>query len=175
MQFKSIVALALFGSSMGAVVRRDLATIQGALGNISKSVTQLDTDIKAITGTPDDVTRVQASSNAVQMTLQTSTQQVMGTDAISLQDAITLQQTAGGLTTSVMTTVMDLLAKKAQVNMVPGGKDMVVARLKQQQTAANTFAAAVVSKVPAVAQNIAKQQTDQIAAAFAMGIQMFQQ
>jgi len=173
MQIKAILSLALCGSALAGVVRRDLQTISGALGNIQKSVSTLDTDIKAISGQPSDVQKIQADNMMVQQTLQQSTQMVMGTQPISLNDAITLQQTAGGLTTAVMTTVMDLTAKKAQIMMAPGGKDMVLQGLMQQKTAANGFAQAVVSKVPALAQNIATQQTGQISAAFDMGIQAF--
>ncbi|KAF2670476.1 hypothetical protein BT63DRAFT_439507 [Microthyrium microscopicum] len=173
MQLTAILSLALFGTALAGPVRRDLQTINGALGNIQKSVMQLDTDIKTISGQPGDVQKIQTDNMMVQQTLQQSTTMVMATDAISLNDAITLQQTAGGLTTQVMTTVMDLTAKKAQINMIPGAKDMVVQGLMQQKTAANSFAMAVVSKVPALAQNIATQQTGQISAAFDMGIQAF--
>lgn len=63
MQLKAIISLALFGSAIaGPVLKRDLQTVQTALTNIQKSVEQLDTSVKAITGKPEDAAKLLADS-----------------------------------------------------------------------------------------------------------------
>jgi uncharacterized protein YoxC len=175
MQIKSFVALALFGSAFATpVLRRDLASIQGALGDIQKSITALDTDIKGITGTQDDAAKLATSADAVTKTLQTATDTVKKSEPLALNDAVGLQQTGNQLTTAVMTTITDLIAKKPQIQMVQGGQAQVVKTLTDAKAQGSQLADAIVSKVPAVAQNIAKQSIMQLTASFDMGIQAFQ-
>jgi hypothetical protein len=175
MQIKSFLAIALFGTAFASpVMKRDLASIQGALGDIQKSITALDTDIKSITGTQDDAAKLAKSADTVTKTLQASTETVKKSEALALNDAVGLQTTGNMLTTSVMTTITDLIAKKPQIMMVQGGPAQVVKTLTDAKTQGNSLADAIVSKVPAVAQNIAKQSIMQLAASFDMGIQAFQ-
>src|ERR1700749_478432 len=99
MQLKALLTLALISSAIATpAVKRDLQTVQTALSNVQKAVVQLDTSIKAITGQPTDAAQLLTDSQNVQMTLQASTQMVQGTAALSLNDAVGLQDTANGLT-----------------------------------------------------------------------------
>lgn len=175
MQFKSIIALALFGSAIASpVMKRDLASINGAIGDIQKSVQALDNDIKGVQGTPDDAAKLLTSSDNAVKTLQTATETVKKSEPLALNDAIGLQQTGNMLTTTVQTTITDLIAKKAQIQMIQGGPAQVVKTLNDAKTQGSQFADAVVSKVPAVAQDIAKQTVMQITTSFDMGIKAFQ-
>jgi hypothetical protein len=168
MQFKILIALTLFGSAFA-----DLKTIQGAFGNIMKSVTDLDTSIKAINGA-QDAQNVLAKSDAVQKALTAGTQQVMATDALDLNDALSLQQTGTDLSGQVKTTITDLIAKKPQIQQA-GQAQQTVQALQQQKQASAAFGNAVTSKVPALGQSVASDTLGQINTSFDMGIQAFSQ
>jgi hypothetical protein len=166
MQFKTLLSAALFGAAFA-----DLQTIQSAITSVNGALTTLDTSIKAIQGTQDTQT-VLTNSQAVQTAITGATTQVQGTSAISLTDALQLQQSAQGLTTTANTTVSDLIAK-AQIIQAAGQTQTILQSLQGQQQAANGLAQAITSKVPAGVQNIAMQQTMQISAALNNGIVAF--
>lgn len=166
MQFKTLLSAALFGAALA-----DLQTIQSAITSVNSALTTLDTSIKAIQGTQDTQT-VLTNSQAVQTAITGATTQVQGTSAISLTDALQLQQSAQGLTTTANTTVSDLIAKK-QIIQSAGQTQTTLQSLQGQQQAANGLAQAITSKVPSGVQNIAMQQTMQISAALNNGIAAF--
>lgn len=172
MLYKSIVSVALFGAAFAAPVeKRQVATINTAVQQIMTSLTALDTSINAIQG-PADAMKVVAASNNVQQTLQTSTTMVNAIQPISLTDALGLQQTTGALTTQVNTVVTDLTAKKAIIQQA-GQTQTTLQSLQQQRAAADGFAKAVTSKVPANVQNIAANQAGMVSAALDKGIAAF--
>lgn len=166
MQFKILFSAALFGAAFA-----DLQTIQGAITSVNSALTTLDTSIKAISG-PQDAQTVLTNSQAVQTAITNATQTVQGTSAISLTDALQLQQSAQTLTTNANSTVTDLVAKK-QVIQAAGETQATLQSLQGQQQAANGLANAIVSKVPAGVQSIAMQQTMQVSAALNKGIVAF--
>jgi hypothetical protein len=172
MLFKSIVSLALLGAAFAAPVeKRQVATIQTAVTNVGTSLTALDTAIKAVNG-PADTAKVLAASQGVQNALMTGATMVNAGQPISLQDALGLQQTTSGLTTQVTTTITDLMGKKAIIQQA-GQTQTTLQSLQAQKTAADAFAKAVTSKVPAGVQNIAANQSGMVSAALDKGIAAF--
>src|ERR1700760_326791 len=134
MLYITIVSLALFGAAFAAPVqKRDLATIQQGITSVNQALTQLDTAIKAIQGPADAMKVTQASAN-VQTAITGATTKIQATQPISLTDALTLHQSASGLTTQVTTTVNDLMAKKAVIQQAGQGQTTLQA-LQQQKTA----------------------------------------
>jgi hypothetical protein len=172
MLFKSVISFALLSVAFAAPIEeRQVATIQTAITNIGTSLTNLDTAIKAVNA-PGDTAKVLTASQAVQNALMTGTTMVMAGQAISLTDALGLQQTTSGLTTQVTTVVTDLMAKKAIIQQA-GQTQTTLTSLQSQKTAANAFAKAVTAKVPANVQNIAANQSGMISAALDKGIAAF--
>jgi hypothetical protein len=172
MLFTSIVSLALFGAAFAAPVeKRQVATIQTAITNVGTSLTALDTAIKAVNGA-GDTAKVLTASQGVQNALMTGATMVNAGQPITLQDALGLQQTTGALTTQVTTTITDLMGKKAIIQQA-GQTQQTLQSLQSQKTAADAFAKAVTSKVPAGVQNIAQNQSGMVSAALDKGIAAF--
>lgn len=80
---------------------------------------------------------------------------------LSLTDALSLQQSATGLTNSANKTVTALIAKKAVFDQL-GVTSVVATQLQGQKTGAGALGTAIVSKVPAIGQSIAQQSIGQI-------------
>jgi hypothetical protein len=172
MLYKTIVSLALFGAAFAApVAKRDLQTIQSGVTSISSALTQLDTAIKAVNG-PADTANLLGASQAVNTALTSATTQIMATQPITLTDALSLQQSAQGLTTAATNAVNDIIAKKAIIQQA-GAQQSTLQGLQQQKTASTALAQAITSKVPANVQNIATQQTAQIGQALDKAIAAF--
>lgn len=173
------------------VVKRDLATIQGAIGNVQKSLDALGTAVnvssplylysispamaclfkrtRILTSTfqavsasdPNTLQGVLTASTDAQNVIKQSTTTIQGTDTLSLTDALSLQQTATGLTTSANKTITTLVQKKPIFDQL-GVSAVVGQNLQAQKTAAGGLGDAIVSKVPAIGQSIAQQSIGQI-------------
>lgn len=86
---------------------------------------------------------------------------MQGSDTLSLTDALSLQQTATGLTDSANKTVTQLIAKKPVFDQL-GVTAVVGQQLTAQKSAAGALGNAIVSKVPAIGQGLAQQSIGQI-------------
>ncbi|OLN93233.1 Cell wall mannoprotein 1-like protein 3 [Colletotrichum chlorophyti] len=176
MHFTNVFVQALLAGSAVAlpaslVSKRQLQTIQGALTSVQDSLGQLDTAVKALSAQdPQSAANLLDASNKVQSTLKQGTTQIQGAQELSLTDALTLQQSAGGLTGAVQTAVTDLVNKKPELDKL-GATSVAVDQLKQQKTVAGDFSTAVVSKIPAIGQSIAQQSVDQVTQSLDQGIQ----
>ncbi|KAL9074662.1 MAG: hypothetical protein Q9157_004291 [Trypethelium eluteriae] len=165
-----LVGTALAGRSIFR--KRDLATIQNALNAINTAAGTLDTDVKAFDGSSTAVTTLQSDSAAVLSAINTGNSQIAPTDPISDNDALTVAGTTGTLITTLNQTIADLIAQKPAFDSA-GVSSVVLDQLQQQNTAATTFGATVVSKIPSDLQGIAQGLTAQITAAFQQGIAAF--
>ncbi|KAK1707379.1 hydrophobic surface binding protein A-domain-containing protein [Colletotrichum lupini] len=176
MHFTNVFVQALLaGSAVAAPAslasKRQLQPIQAALTNVQDSLTGLDTAVKALNAAdPNTAANLLDASNKVQTSLKQGTTQIQGAQELSLTDALTLQQSAGGLTTAVQTSVDDLVAKKPELDKL-GATSIAVDQLKQQKATAGDFSSAIVSKVPAIGQGIAQQSVDQVTQSLDGGIQ----
>ncbi|KAL9087671.1 MAG: hypothetical protein Q9165_006595 [Trypethelium subeluteriae] len=165
-----LVGTALAGRSIFR--KRDLATIQNALNAINTAAGTLDTDVKAFDGSSAAVTLLQSDSAAVLSAINTGNSQIAPTDPISYNDALTVAGTTGTLITTLNQTIADLIAQKPAFDSA-GVSSIVLDQLQQQNTAATTFGATVVSKIPSDLQSIAQGLIAQITAAFQQGITAF--
>ncbi|KAK1977336.1 hydrophobic surface binding protein A-domain-containing protein [Colletotrichum cereale] len=176
MHFSTVFVQALIAGSAIAMPaslksKRQLDTIQGALTNVQDSLNQLDTTVKALSASdPNTAANLLDASNKVQAQLKQGTTQIQGAQELSIGDALTLQQSAGGLTGAVQTVVDDLVAKKPELDKLQA-TSIAVDQLKQQKAVAGDFSTAVVSKIPAIGQGIAQQSVDQVTTSLDGGIQ----
>ncbi|WQF84339.1 Putative Cell wall mannoprotein [Colletotrichum destructivum] len=176
MHFTNVFVQALLAGSAIALPaslnsKRQLQTIQGALTNVQDSLGQLDVAVKALSAAdPNSAANLLDASNKVQTQLKDGTTQIQGAQELSLTDALTLQQSAGGLTTAVQTAVDDLVSKKPELDKL-GATSIAVDQLKSQKAVAGDFSTAVVSKIPAIGQSIAQQSVDQVTTSLDGGIQ----
>ncbi|KAK1997040.1 hypothetical protein LX36DRAFT_90752 [Colletotrichum falcatum] len=176
MHFSTFFVQALIAGSAVAMPaslksKRQLETIQGALQNVQDSLGQLDTSVKALSAAdPNSAANLLDASNKVQASLKQGTTQIQGAQELSIGDALTLQQSAGGLTGAVQTVVDDLVSKKPELDKLQA-TSIAVDQLKQQKAVATDFSSAVVSKIPAIGQGIAQQSVDQVTNSLDGGIQ----
>ncbi|KAK8051852.1 hypothetical protein PG993_003237 [Apiospora rasikravindrae] len=157
-------------ATLAGVAYAQLETIQQAIGAVSDALGDLDTKVKAISGTDaNSAAPVLQASQKILTTMQSSTTKVNGAEALGVFDALSLQDTANSLVTSVNTTMKDLVAKKPQMDML-GVTMVAVKSIQDQKTASKGLGDAIVSKVPGVGQGIAQGSIDQINAALDGGI-----
>ncbi|EHA46221.1 hypothetical protein MCOR27_006215 [Pyricularia oryzae] len=164
MQLKTIfVQTLLVGAGLCQV-----QVINKALQDITQSLTQLDTSVKALQDAQSGVTLLQQSS-ALLDTIKNSTQAIQASSELTLQDALGLQATAQQLPAQAKTTMDDLVAKKSVLDQL-GATQQAITSLKEQKAASQELGKVVVTKIPAVGQQIAQQQLDQISQTFDQGI-----
>jgi hypothetical protein len=118
---------------------------------------------------PNSAAAVLTASQNVDSTIKAATTTIQGAQALGLADALSLQNTATGLVTSVDTLVTDLEAKKPVLDQL-GVSQVAVQTLQQQQATSQALGTAIVSKVPAIGQSIAQQSIAQINTSLQQGI-----
>ncbi|KAI9692119.1 MAG: hypothetical protein M1822_006349 [Bathelium mastoideum] len=141
----SLVGTVLAGRSTQK--KRDVTTIENALNAINTAAGTLDTDVKAFDGSSAAVTTLESDSAAVLNAINTGNSQIAPTAAISDTDALTVAGTTQTLITTLNQTISDLIAQKPAFDSA-GVSSTVLSQLQQQNSAATTFGATVVSKVP---------------------------
>ncbi|KAK8119423.1 uncharacterized protein PG998_004049 [Apiospora kogelbergensis] len=157
-------------ASLASIACAQLETIQQAIGAVSDALGQLDTKIKAISSNDvNSAAPVLQASQMIQQTMQASASKVNGAEALGVFDALSLQDTANSLVTSVNQTMKDLVAKKPALDSL-GVTQVAATSIADQQKASKALGDAIVSKVPGVGQGIAQGSIDQINAALAGGI-----
>ena len=153
------------------LVERDIATITAAVSNISSSLTQLQSKVQAFQGV-DQVADLNTASTNVLSALNSGTAAAQGSAALSLTDALGLQDPIKSLGTTVDGTINALTAKKPAFDQA-GISPVVADQLNQQRDASNKFATTVTSKVPAAAQEIAKNLAQPIQDSLNKGVAAF--
>ncbi|KLU88849.1 hypothetical protein MAPG_07832 [Magnaporthiopsis poae ATCC 64411] len=116
-----------------SLARRDLASIQASLKKVEEGLGKVQTAVKALD--PNDVNTappILTASDALSKTIKQATTDIQGSQALSLTDALSLQQSAGGLSTATQDTISALTGKKAALDQL-GVASVAVSSLKQQK------------------------------------------
>lgn len=183
MQFKQILAVALFGTAMASPIQavvdsvgaaQDLATIQAAFTSVETALTALDTSIKALTtGASAAATKdVVDKSNAVKAALDDGTTKVGASGPVSLTEALSVQSASTKLTSLTSTVINDLISKK-DIITAAGQTKTTLDSLKAQKTASDNFVKAITGKVPSAVQSIAAAASKSVGDSLAKGIAAF--
>jgi hypothetical protein len=170
--FASSAIAATIVEKRATKVERDLPTITGAFNSIGSAVVILDNSVKALVPNGDvasEIADLTDKSNGVISAINTATTTVSGTSAVSLIDALTLVSASNTLVNQVQNTVNDLISAKSIIDAA-NEDQFVLDQLNAIKTAANSFIAAVVSKVPTIAQSIAQTQAEKVVTALNQGI-----
>lgn len=134
------------------LLERDLATIQGVIGDVSTKLTALNDAASAFSG---DAGALTSASSDLSNTIKTGTSTVSGTDALTLTDAVSLQSTVQGLQGNAQTLVDNLASKKTAFEQA-GLCSIILQQSQGLSTDSQSLIDAVVSKVPQEAQSIAQ-------------------
>ncbi|KAK7707849.1 hypothetical protein SLS64_005066 [Diaporthe eres] len=134
------------------VLERDLATIQGVIGDVSTKLTALNDAAQSFSG---DAGALTSASTDLSNTIKSGTSTVQGTDQLTLTDAVSLQSTVQGLQSNAQTLVTNLAGKKSAIEQA-GLCDTVLQQSQGLSTDSQSLIDAVVSKVPQEAQSIAQ-------------------
>jgi len=183
MQFKQILAVALFGSAMASPIQAvvdsvgatsDLPTIQAAFSAVESALTALDTSIKSLTaGAGADKTKdVVDKSSAVKAALEVGTAKVGASGPVTLTEALSVQSASTKLTSLTSTVINDLISKKDIITAAGQGK-VTLDSLTAQKTASDNFVKAITGKVPAAVQSIAAAASKSVGDSLAKGISAF--
>ncbi|KAL1845807.1 hypothetical protein Daus18300_014436 [Diaporthe australafricana] len=134
------------------ILERDLATINGVIGDVSTKLTALNDAAQSFSG---DAGALTSASTDLSSTIKTGTSTVQGTDALTLTDAVSLQSTVQGLQTNAQTLVDNLSSKKSAIEQA-GLCDTILQQSEGLSTDSQALIDAVVGKVPQEAQSIAQ-------------------
>lgn len=134
------------------VLERDLATIQGVIGQVSTKLTALNDAASSFSG---DAGALTSASSDLSNTIKSGTSTVQGTDALTLTDAVSLQSTVQGLQGNAQTLVNNLAGKKTAFEQA-GLCSIILTQSQGLSTDSQSLIDAVVAKVPQEAQSIAQ-------------------
>jgi Hydrophobic surface binding protein A len=155
-----------------AATYADLAAVQAAFATINTNLATFDTAILALTPGTIPVDALTAKSQAVVSALNSGTTIVQAIAPVSLQDALTLFQSAESLVTGYNKTVTDLTSQQS-VFSAANLNGFVVTQLQGQRAAGQAFIAAAVSRLPQFVQSAANQQAQAAITSMEKGITAF--
>lgn len=131
----------------GTPTKRDVATISSAVAYISGAVSTLEAGVKSFSGTPD-VGPLETESDTVISALQSGASRISQTANLTQDEALSLTSQIMDLSTLVNSTVQAVIDKKSDFTAAGVGP-VVYTTLQNQLKAAQGFADAIISKVPA--------------------------
>jgi len=183
MQFKQIIALALFGTAMASPIQgvadavggsQDLPTIQAAFSAVEGALNTLDAAIKGLqTGAAASATQdVITKANAVKAALDDGTTKIGASTPISLTESLTVQAASTKLTSLTSTVVNDLISKK-DILTAAGQAKVTLDSLQSQKSSSEAFVKSITGKVPSGVQSIAAAASKSVGDSLAKGIAAF--
>ncbi|KAI0513337.1 hydrophobic surface binding protein A-domain-containing protein [Xylaria bambusicola] len=152
-----------------SVDKRDMDAVNTALSQISNAITQLDTSVQAF---DKDGSKVKADAENLVSTIKEGASSVASSGAISLEEALGLQQVAAFLTTAGQKLVKDVQGKKAAFEASDVCED-VKSNIESLGSEAQTFVDAIIKQLPEESQQAAKQLTSGISASLTHGAKFF--
>lgn len=169
MQFKSLALFGLLGGAFAQnAITAGFTSIGAALDSLDASVLALadGANIQAATG------ELKSKSAAVAAAITAATGNIKSGAALSIVEAANILAPSKVLLGQTKKVVDDLISKKAII-VKAGQAGTVKEQLSSQQTVADSLVAAIVSKVPAATQAIAKNQAAAISKEIARGLTAF--
>lgn len=178
MQFSKVFAFTLLSGAMAAPL---VASVQGApeivaaFNKINTDIATLDAGVAALAEGADikaataDLTK---KSQAIVADIKATTAASTASAALSLNDAVSVQQAAQKVTDATKKVVADFVSKKALIAK-NGATATVLAELNSQKTAASDLVTAITAKVPANLQAAAKEIAGAVTDAIQSGITAF--
>jgi hypothetical protein len=168
MQFKNIFLFGLLGGALGNAITDGFTAIGGALDTLDAAVAGLSDGANVAAATAD----VKSKSSGVAAAIQQATSNIKAGAALSIVEAANILAPSKVLLGKTKKVIDDLIAKKAIITKA-GQAGTVKEQLGNQQTVANDLVAAIISKVPAATQAIAKNQAGEISKEIARGLAAF--
>lgn len=167
MKFSASLSVAIFSTAVlsSAVVpsrvsrdapsfiERDLATVTGVLNKVGGGIDDLDTVVKAYDG--GDSGPVVDSAKSLVSTINAGKTTVDGSDDLTLEDALGLQEPVKALTNQASTLVDDLKSKLDTIAKA-GECETTRGLIGSIDTSSNSLIDSVIAKVPEAAQTIAE-------------------
>lgn len=154
MKFTTLPLLALGVSARSLITERDLATVQQVISSVGSGISALNDAVTAFDGS--DATALTDASTSLTQTITDGTATVSATDALTLQDALSLTNTVQDLTAQSQTLTDNLNGKKSAIEAA-GLCATVRDQAAQLSSGSQALIDAIVSKVPTDAQTIAGQ------------------
>ncbi|TGJ80417.1 hypothetical protein E0Z10_g8345 [Xylaria hypoxylon] len=156
--------------SLPTPVKRDLATVTSVVAQISDAITQLDSSVKAF---EKDGTQVQSDADNLVSTIKDGASAIISSGAISLNDALGLQDVATSLATAGGTLLADIESKK-EAFQAAGLCGSVQSTITSIGSEVQSFVDSIVKQLPDDAQEVASQLTGGISSALTSGASALQ-
>ncbi|KAF2969191.1 hypothetical protein GQX73_g4393 [Xylaria multiplex] len=161
--FTATAEMQLYGLPTPA--KRDLATVTSVVAEISSAISQLDNSVKAF---EKDGTQVEADAENLVSTIKDGASTIISSGAISLDDALGLQDVATSLATAGQTLLADIDSKK-EAFQASGLCESVQSTIKSIGSEVQSFVDSIVKQLPDDAQAVASQLTSGISTALTNG------
>jgi hypothetical protein len=164
----SLIPISLFASTVLA----SEASIIGALELIANATLALNNVVENFPPGPAgfaDVTALITASGVLIFDIMTGTQIADASANLTLSEAIDISGETATLVSIVQSSISTIIAKKPifDADLI---SPLILLNLKEQKAASDAFSAAVVSKVPSIAQGLAESIIAPIDVAFDEGI-----
>jgi hypothetical protein len=172
MQITALLSIALAASATATPIFMDLPTILSSVGTISTALTTFDNAIKALTPETNVATataELTSKSNAILAALKDGATKISATTPVTLTEAIQLASKSAELAKNANALVDALIAKKPIFDKA-GQTGTVLSQLKEQLTATNSFATALVSKLPSAVSSVGNAQAKQASDALVVSL-----
>ncbi|KAI0532211.1 hydrophobic surface binding protein A-domain-containing protein [Xylaria digitata] len=166
--FTATAEMQLYG--LPTPVKRDLATVTSVVAQISEAITKLDTSVKAF---EKDGTQVQADAENLVSTIKDGASTIISSGAISLDDALGLQDVATSLATAGQTLLADIESKK-EAFQASDLCESVQSTIKSVGSEVQSLVDSIVKQLPDDAQAVASQLTSGISTALTSGAAVLQ-
>ncbi|GKT45357.1 uncharacterized protein ColSpa_05538 [Colletotrichum spaethianum] len=150
----------------------DLDIIERALAPVSDSLSNLDSAILALDGTPGTAANLLAFSQQAQVATDQATVQIQSANDIGAFRAARLRRTTDSLIDQTTTTVSDLVSRKPILDNL-GVSNVALESLQRQKISTMALTAALEEKVPRVGQRIAAEGRAQIESVLDQGISAY--
>jgi len=155
---------------LAAFVSAQQDVVAGVFSKISTDVTALDTAIKGFTS---DGTALTGASTTLISDINSGTSTIQGSQPLDITGASGIVSSVTGLSSTIDSTITDLIAKKSAI-VAAGLGGTVYQSLLDQQTASKALSDAVTAKTPTALQSTAATLSQGILDAIGRGVTAFQ-
>ena len=152
--------------------KRDIDAVNTAISNIQDAITQLDDSVKAFASSYEG-SQVKDNAENLVSTIKDGAEAVASSGAISLDDALGLQDVATQLGTSGQALLKDLQSKKAEFEASDLCND-VQSTIGSVSSEVQTFVDNIIKQLPEESQAAAKLLTNGISSSLSSGSSLFQ-
>lgn len=160
-------------SFLAATVVADLASVNNALLAIDKNLLGLKQTINSWDGQLFSAIPILFAASSVQNSIKAGAKAANDSQPLSFEDTLVIAQSTVTLADDTTTTIDDLIGIKPKLDKLVIGSPITLSNIKSIRTAVGDLATALIAKIPADTQPIAKELVKGIDDDLARGVKAF--